>query len=127
MACVHNQAIINDLTTQINQKQKEITNLKNNITKCENIRNKHDEFNKKLDCVINNLEGNTVVAGVPYDNGKMSECLKSSNDTITDCNNIILESNKKISLIEKDILSLEHRIASLQGDCYSCSIEKEND
>ena len=125
MACVHNQAKIDDLNDQIKKKQTEITGLKSNIEICEDIKKKHENFNKKIDCVINNLEGNTVVAGVSYDNGKMSECLKTSNDTITDCGNIILESNKKILLLEKEILSLEHTISTLQGNCALCLVEEE--
>ena len=125
MACVHNQAQINVLTAQIREKQNQINNLNNNISKCEDIRKKHSFFNEKMNCVISNLEGNTVVAGVPYDNGKMSECLNDSNKTIRDCDNIILQSNQKKHLLEREILSLERSIASLQGNCSACSVVDE--
>lgn len=123
MACVHNQVKINDLNKQIEEKKLQICNLQDNITKCEVMIEKHGNFNKKIDCVINNLEGNTVVAGVSYDDGKMIECLKSSNETINDCDNIILKSKNQILLLEININSLKKSIASLQGNCYSCSIK----
>lgn len=125
MACVHNQAQINALTAQIREKQSQINNLNNNIAKCKDIKSRHENFNDKINCVINNLEGNTVVAGVPYDKGKMSECLNSSNDTIKDCDNIVLQSGQKIRSLENEILSLERAIASLQGNCSACSVDYE--
>ena len=127
MACVHNQAQIDALTAQINEKQAQITNLNNNITKCNTIKEKHNNFGKELNCVIKNLEGNTVVSGQTYDQGKMDECFDLVLKTIKDCDNLILESNKKIKLLEKEILSLERMIASLQGSCSDClRIEEEN-
>ena len=122
MACVHNQAKIDQLIAQIRQKQAEINSLKNNITKCNEIKTKHINFNTKLDCVIANLEGNHVVAGQAYDKGMMSECLDNSNKTIKDCDDIVLASNSKISSLEREILSLESMIASLQGDCEACIV-----
>jgi len=127
MACVHNQARINELNAQITEKEGQISDLNSNISKCCDIREKHNNFNKSIDCVINNLEGNTVVAGVAYDQGMMSECLNSSNDTIKDCDNIIKTSQDKIELLRVEIESLRSTIASLQGDCSLCVIADEKD
>ena len=126
MACVHNQAQINALTAQIKEKHSQINNLNNNISKCKDIKNRHENFNDKINCVISNLEGNTVVAGVPYDNGKMTDCLNSSNDTIRDCDKIVLHSSNKILLLEYEISRLESTIASLQGNCSACSVVEDN-
>lgn len=126
MACVHNQAKINELNAQITIKETQISDLNSNISKCCDIREKHNNFNKSIDCVINNLEGNTVVAGVPYDQGMMSECLQSSNDTIKDCDNIIKTSQEKIELLRVEIESLRSSIASLQGNCSLCVIDAED-
>ena len=125
MACVHNQSIINELMAQINEKQQQITSLNINITKCREIALNHQKFNEKVNCVINNLEGNTVVAGVSYDQGKMTDCLNSSNKTISKCDIIIEQSQKKIGVLEREILSLESRIASLDCICATCLIEEE--
>lgn len=125
MACVHNQAKIDDLNAQIKKKQTEITGLKSNIEICKDIKEKHKNFADKVDCVRKNLVENTVVAGQTYDQGKMTKCFDLAYRTIGDCNNLILESNKKILLLEKEILSLEHTISTLQGNCALCLVEEE--
>ena len=71
MACIHNQKKIDDLNEQITNMKNQIIDLKDNITKCEDIKTKHYNFNQQINCVIKNLVGNTVVAGVSYDEGKM--------------------------------------------------------
>lgn len=120
MACVHNQVKINFLNGCIKKKENQIIDLNINIEKCNIIKQKHDNFNNKLNCVINNLAGNTIVSGVSYDGGKMTECLNSSNQTITDCDNIIEESNKKILLLTEEISKLQMDISSLEGMCSDC-------
>jgi len=125
MACSHNQRKIDAINNQITANEDQITTLEGNITKCTTIRDNHDKFNEKVNCVINNLEGNTVFMGAPYDNGKMTSCLESSKETITDCDTIISESNKKIQELQRVNLSLEQSIASLQGTCYECRVAEE--
>lgn len=126
MACIHNQAEINRLTAEINEKQKQITSLNNNITKCTDIKSKHKSFSDKLQCVISNLEGNTVVSGQTYDGGKMQVCQDDANKTIRDCEEIISQSQIQIRVLENIIRRLESRIASLQGNCSSCSKAMKN-
>lgn len=125
MACVHNQAKINELNAQIEKKQQQISNLNRNIIQCRNISEQHHKFNEKVNCVINNLDDTTVIAGVPYDYGKMTECLNGSNQTIESCDAIIKESLNRIKLLRSEISSMRITVASLQGNCYACSIEEE--
>lgn len=122
MACVHNQAKINALNAEIHSKEQQIKGLNSNIDKCKKIKEKHQNFNDKIGCVISNLEGNTVVDGQSYDNGKMTECLTKSNDTIKDCDDIIALSDEKIISLNNEIDNLKSKIDSLQGDCSSCQI-----
>ena len=124
MACAHNQAKINSIKQQIQNLRNDITNLKSNITKCDEIKKKHSDFNDKLRCVMNNLEGNYVVAGKTYDGGMMLNCSANAISTIKDCESIILESNNKITSIENEIRGLQREIASLNGDCSACAAAK---
>ena len=120
MACVHNQEKINQLNDVIRTKNQQISDLKSNINKCDEIKKKHEKFNEKMNCVIDNLVDNYVVQGQPYDNGKMTECRDSSKTTISDCDDIISKSKNKIILLEREILNLERQIASLDCDCSLC-------
>ena len=124
MACVHNQAKINKLTQEIKSLQSQIDNLRNNITKTKIIKQKHINFNDKIECVMNNLSGNYVEAGKSYDGGKMLKCLVDSKNTIRDCDSIILESERQIKINERQILSLEQQIAKLDGDCNECEMAR---
>lgn len=124
MACPCNLAKINQLKQEINNLQKDITNLKNNITKSTDIKQKHSDFNSKLQCVMTNLSGNYVEAGKTYDSGKMLKCSVDAMKTISDCDTIISESNKQITLIENTIRMLEQQIANLNGDCSACAAKK---
>lgn len=120
MACACNQRIIDGLIKEINTKHNQIKGLNSNITKCTEIKRKHEKFNEKLNCVITNLAENYTEPGKAYDDGKMTECLTNSKDTIDDCDDIIKLSKSKIILLEREILSLERRIASLDFVCSSC-------
>ena len=122
MACLHNQNKIDALNVEIESKKLQIEGLKSNISKCMEIKNNYEEFNIKINCVIKNLAGNTVIDGESYDKGKMAECLTKSNDKITDCNDIIKQSQLKIDLLEIEINDLETEIDSLQGDCSYCVV-----
>ena len=124
MACEHNLAKINQLKQEINNLQHDIINLRNNITKSTDIKQKHSEFNSKLQCVMTNLSGNYVEAGKTYDSGKMLKCSVDAMKTISDCDTIISESNKQVTINENTIRILERQIASLQGDCSSCAAAK---
>ena len=103
MACVHNQAKIDKIKAEIEKLQNDLTNLRNNISKCNEIKQKHTEFNEKLRCVMDNLSGNYVEAGKTYDGGMMLNCSANAISTIKDCESIILESNKQITLIQSII------------------------
>lgn len=120
MACVHNQAKINAIKAEIQRLQNDLTNLRSNISKCNEIKQKHTEFNEKLRCVMDNLSGNYVEAGKTYDGGMMLNCSANAISTIKDCESIILESNKQITLIQSKIRDLNRQIVSLSGDCSSC-------
>ena len=126
MACSHNLAKIKAKEAEIKSKENDISLLRININKCNEIKGKHEKFNEKMNCVINNLEGNIVVPGETYDKGKMTECLTKSKETIIDCDDIVKESNTKISLLETEIKNLKVEIDDLQGDCYKCIISKSN-
>ena len=121
MACIHNQAEISKISAEINAKQSQINSLKSNITKCNDIKSKHIDFSDKLQCVIDNLEGNTVVAGKAYDDGKMELRQAEAKQTIVDCENMISESEKQVTLLENEIKILEQRMAALNGNCELCS------
>ena len=121
MACIHNQAKINRIKAEIQRLQNDLTNLRSNITKCNDIKQKHSEFNEKLQCVMNNLSGNYVEAGKTYDGGMMLNCSANALSTIKDCESIILESNRQITTIENTIRSLESQMANLNGDCEECA------
>ena len=120
MACVHNQAKIDKIKAEIEKLQKDLTNLRNNISKCNEIKQKHTEFNEKLRCVMDNLSGNYVEAGKPYDGGMMLNCSANAISTIKDCESIILESNRQITTITNTIRNLNRQILSLNGNCSSC-------
>lgn len=126
MACVHNQAKINELNVQIEEKNEQISCLVRNISECSNIQVQHQKFNNKVNCVINNLSETTVIAGVSYDYGMMTECLNDSNKIIDDCLEIIKESFYKIDMLKNDILSLETAVEVLQGICNLCLIEQDD-
>ena len=122
MACIHNQSKIDSLNKQIQTKKKQIAGLNSNITACKEIKNKHENFNKKIGCVITNLADIAVVPGEAYDKGKMTECLTNSNATISDCDDVISLSESRITLLESEIVSLQSQISLLQGDCSSCQV-----
>ena len=122
MACVHNQAKIDQLNAEIKTKHQQIDGLKDNINKCGEIKEKHEQFNEKINCVITNLADNYVVQGQSYDNGKMTECLTNSKNTISDCDDIIKLSDEKIILLECEIENLRNQIVSLDYDCSSCQV-----
>lgn len=125
MACVHNQAKINELNNLINSIYNDIDNLSYNVEMCRNIQIKHKKFNDKINCVNNKLASITVVAGVPYDYGMMGECLDGSNKTINICDEVIEQSLNKVEKLKDEIMHLRDSIASLQGNCYACSVENE--
>ena len=122
MACKHNQVKIDELNELINQKQKDIINLEGNITKCKDIEKKHVAFFKAIVCVKTELQKgeNTIVAGKPYDNGKMDECKDKANNTINNCETIINESIRKKLILEREILNLEKQVAALDFICELC-------
>ena len=122
MACIHNQAKINSIIKEINVKQNKIDDLKANITKSNEIKEKHQQFNNKLQCVMENLNGNYVEAGKTYDGGKMLKCSVDTMKTIKDCESIILESGKSVKTLENEIRSLKQQMANLNGDCFSCTL-----
>ena len=121
MACSHNLAKINQIKKEILGLETEITNLSNNVSKCDNIKQKHTEFSDKIDCVMSNLSGNYVEAGKSYDSGKMLKCYVDAKNTIRDCDTIIVESNSQIKANENRIKVLEKQIESLKGNCNLCS------
>ena len=120
MPCVHNQAIIDECNARIDSMKIQQKNLQTNIDKCNDIINKHESFNSELKCVINNLEGNYVQAGIAYDEGKMAMCLNMSEHTIANCDEIIEKSRAKYIELDNDINSELNTIDSLQGDCSAC-------
>lgn len=124
MACPHNQAQIDAKRAQIQMKQQQITSLNNNINEVNSIMQKHQAFGDKIKCVMDNLDGNTIQAGVAYDNGKMTECFAKTNQTIKDCEDIIRISENKKEQLNSEIQQLHTEINGLQGDCGTCAAEK---
>ena len=127
MACFHNENQIIIIRNKIRGLQMDITNLKNNITKTTAIKQKHHDFNSKLQCVMTNLSDNRVEAGKTYDGGKMLKCSVDAIKTINECDLIITESNSQIKTIENTIKMLEQQIAMLDGNCSLCSKPSTSD
>ena len=120
MPCIHNVRKINELNKKIKLKNMQIESIEKLKEDVNKISENHGMFVKELDCVVKNLEGNTVVANREYDDGKMTECMDEANEEILRCDAILKASDEKIESIKLEIEKINSQIDSLQGDCEYC-------
>lgn len=124
--CSHTQAQADALQAEANNKKSEKDSILTEKNKMMALNNTYDECIEKFNCVSNELNGMSVVAGEAYDKGVPQQCKDEIKKEIDNWKEIMNEADKSMMTLDTEIANLERTAASLRGtDCDACKVRED--
>ena len=124
--CAHTEAEAAAKEAEANAKEIEKNSFETLLKQLTQMKQQTQDYAGMLDCVINNLEGNTTQAGKTFDEGRMTEYYEDSQKVIKECEEREQECQKNITQLTAEIENLRNQAKALRGtDCGPCRAAAE--